>query len=238
MAGPTQVNQSYNIILPGYDASGHQICVALRLTNVATDATVTPNVVYGDLAVNATPSGTGTQNVNIQLSGTPVKDSGISVDGITTGIETGAVWLYDSAGAYNRWRDAPAFGDGVNFALGAVVGYMYNGTNHDRMRGNTTRGLRIFDSNDGISTTAVAASTAANTVIKASSGCLARVLITATGTNQMNIYDNATTNTGTVIGAVPASPSIGQIFEFKMPAANGITVGGNANNPGFTISWT
>lgn len=51
MAGPTQPDQPYTLLLPAYDPAGHQIAVALRATNIQTDSGVTPNVVYGDLAV-------------------------------------------------------------------------------------------------------------------------------------------------------------------------------------------
>lgn len=90
----------------------------------------------------------------------------------------------------------------------------------------------------GTSTTAVASGASSNTVIKGSAGTLCRVLVTTTGTNPMNIYDNATTNSGTIIGALPASPAVGSIYDFQMPATNGITVGGNASNPGVTISYS
>lgn len=87
------------------------------------------------------------------------------------------------------------------------------------------------------STTAVAAALAANTVVKASAGRLFKVIVTATGANPLLIFDNASTNAGTVIGALPASPAVGATFDFMAPAALGITVGGSATNPGVTVSW-
>lgn len=89
----------------------------------------------------------------------------------------------------------------------------------------------------GSTTVAVAAGTAANTVVKAAPGRLVRVLVTATGTNPAQIFDNASTAAGTVIGALPASPAIGTVIYCEMPAVNGITVGGNAANPAMTISY-
>ena len=91
--------------------------------------------------------------------------------------------------------------------------------------------------NDGVSTTAVAAATVANTVIKATAGRLARILVTATGTANVLIYDNASTNSGTVIGVIKSSAVVGDVIELRIPAANGITVAGSANNGGFTVSW-
>ncbi|MGH2509870.1 MAG: hypothetical protein ACRDHZ_21025 [Ktedonobacteraceae bacterium] len=83
--------------------------------------------------------------------------------------------------------------------------------------------------------TAIAAGIATNTVVRGSSGRLARVLVTATGTNQMTIFDNATNPTGTIIGLVPANAAVGTLLDCQAPAANGITVAGNSNNPGVTI---
>lgn len=83
--------------------------------------------------------------------------------------------------------------------------------------------------------TAIAAGVTANTIVRGSSGRLARMLVTATGTNQMNIFDNAASPTGTIIGLVPANAAVGTLIDCQAPAANGITVAGNSNNPGVTI---
>lgn len=87
-------------------------------------------------------------------------------------------------------------------------------------------------------TTTIAAATVANTVIKAAPGRLFTILVNVAGTAQLSIFDNATTNSGTIIGTVPANAAAGSIFSGAGPAANGITVGGNALNPGVTISWS
>jgi hypothetical protein len=86
-------------------------------------------------------------------------------------------------------------------------------------------------------TTAVAAGTSANTVIKASKGTLAWVLVTATGTAAVLIYDNATTNSGTIIGYIPANAAPGSRWPCGAPAANGITVDGDAALPAITVAW-
>lgn len=90
----------------------------------------------------------------------------------------------------------------------------------------------------GGTTTASVPANAANVVVKASAGRLFRVLVTTTGANPMLIYDNATTNSGTIIGALPASPAVGTIYDFEMPAANGITIAGSATNPAVTVSYS
>ncbi len=90
----------------------------------------------------------------------------------------------------------------------------------------------------GQTTTPIAAGVVGNTIVKATPGRLVHVLVTALGTGALTIYDNATTNTGTIIGVVPASAPVGSLYALHMPAANGITVQGNAANPGVTIAWT
>lgn len=91
----------------------------------------------------------------------------------------------------------------------------------------------------GGSTTASVPTGAANTVVKASAGRLCRVLVTTAGAGAGNvlIYDNATTNSGTVIGILPATIAIGTFYIFDMPAANGITVQNVASGPVLTVSY-
>jgi hypothetical protein len=80
---------------------------------------------------------------------------------------------------------------------------------------------------------------AGNTVVSARPGCLLRVLVTTAGAGAGNvlIYDNATTNSGTVIGIVPSTIAIGTFYTFVMPAANGITVANVASGPVLTVSY-
>jgi hypothetical protein len=106
------------------------------------------------------------------------------------------------------------------------------------MSGYTTPEGAELSTVGGLFTTPVAASTATDTVIKAAPGRLCRALVTATGTHAMEIWDNASGHTGTIIGALPANPAVGQVYDFQMPAASGITVQGDANNPGVTIGWS
>jgi hypothetical protein len=89
----------------------------------------------------------------------------------------------------------------------------------------------------GTNTVAIAAGTATDTVVHALTGRLCRVLVTTTGTNPLQIFDNASTSSGTIIGCLPASPTVGTTYDFNLPAANGITVKGNAANPAVTISY-
>jgi hypothetical protein len=97
----------------------------------------------------------------------------------------------------------------------------------------------VVPTSGGGSTTGTVTTGAGNTVIKASAGRLCRVLVTTagTGSNQVLIYDNASTNSGTVIGVIPATIAIGTYYTFDMPAANGITVANVANGPALTVSY-
>lgn len=89
----------------------------------------------------------------------------------------------------------------------------------------------------GLSTTPIAAGVTGDTVVKNAAGRLCRVLVTTTGTNPLAIWDNASGHTGTIIGQLPASPAVGTVYDFQLPAANGITVQGNAANPAVTVSF-
>jgi hypothetical protein len=87
--------------------------------------------------------------------------------------------------------------------------------------------------------TASVPSGAANNVVSTEPGRLARVLVTTAGTGADNvlIYDNATTNSGVVIGIVPSTIAIGAYYIFDMPAAAGITVANVASGPVLTVSY-
>lgn len=90
---------------------------------------------------------------------------------------------------------------------------------------------------DGAAYTVVAAGKATNTVISNSPGRLFRVIVTAVGAHALAIFDSATTNSGNVIGSLPANAPLGP-YTFSVPSTQGITVAGNATNPGITITWS
>ena len=79
---------------------------------------------------------------------------------------------------------------------------------------------------------------AANTVVQARAGKLRRVLVTTagSGSGSVLIYDNATTNSGTVVGVIPATVTIGTTYVFDMPVVNGIVVANVASGPVLTVS--
>lgn len=80
---------------------------------------------------------------------------------------------------------------------------------------------------------------AANTVVKKTGGRLRNVLVTTagTGSNNVLIYDNASTNSGVVIGIIPATVAIGTFYAFWMPAGAGIVVVNVLNGPVLTVSY-
>jgi hypothetical protein len=75
------------------------------------------------------------------------------------------------------------------------------------------------------------------TVVKAGSGRLASVIVTSTGSAQMNIYDNASQASGTIIGAIPADAAVGSVYQFNSPAANGIVANAVASCCAVTICY-
>jgi hypothetical protein len=128
-----------------------------------------------------------------------------------------------------------ATGDGSATYTGLNVNNQtWNGTAYERTQ--SRQGV-VVTTAGGVTTVAIAAGTSADTVVKATAGRLCKVLVTTTGTNPMAIWDNASGHTGTIIGAFAASPTVGTVIPFDMPAANGITVQGNASNPAVTISF-
>jgi hypothetical protein len=79
---------------------------------------------------------------------------------------------------------------------------------------------------------------AANTVVQPHSGRLRKVLVTTagTGTGTVLLYDNATTNAGTVVGVIPATVTVGTYYTFDMPVINGIVAVNVLSGPVLTVS--
>jgi hypothetical protein len=112
---------------------------------------------------------------------------------------------------------------GTNAAVGVLSGQFYIGATV----------------NDGTHNVAIVAGAASDTVVYAGKSMLASVLVTTTGTNSMKFYDHASSGTGTIIGLIPANPTVdGKPFVFKAPCANGIVAKGDANNPAITVFYT
>jgi hypothetical protein len=84
-----------------------------------------------------------------------------------------------------------------------------------------------------------AANTVGNVVVKGSAGYLHSAVVTATGTAQLDIYDNASTNSGTKLLSIPANAAVGTIYAFPggARANNGIVSNGVTNCPGVTFQY-
>lgn len=68
---------------------------------------------------------------------------------------------------------------------------------------------------------------------------LCSVIITAAGTTALTFYDNAAGDTsGTKLGALPATTTVGQIFEFMSPAFSGISAPGSSGTPEYALNYT
>ena len=87
--------------------------------------------------------------------------------------------------------------------------------------------------------TATIAAGAGTTIVKAHSGRVRNVLVTAAGTGSGNVvvYDSVAAASGTILAEVPATVSNGMFYSFCMPAALGIVVSNPANGPALTISF-
>lgn len=80
---------------------------------------------------------------------------------------------------------------------------------------------------------------AGNTVVRSSAGSLGTVVVTTTGTGTgtVNFYDNASTNSGQVLLAIPATATAGQIFVVGGAVKNGIVVTNVASGPVLTVFY-
>jgi len=75
------------------------------------------------------------------------------------------------------------------------------------------------------------------TVVRNSAGRLATVIVTTSGPAQLNIYDNASQASGTIIGAIPANAAVGSVYAFNSPAALGIVANSVASCCSVTICY-
>lgn len=81
--------------------------------------------------------------------------------------------------------------------------------------------------------------TPASVQVSAKSGRILRAVVNAAGggTNGWLFYDG-TSASGTPVGAVPATATVGQAFDLRFPIATGIfAVAAGANPPNITLSY-
>ena len=90
----------------------------------------------------------------------------------------------------------------------------------------------------------IAAGTATDTLIKNGNGApsyIGTIIVNASGTNQLDIYDavpiNPIPSSNPIMASVPANAAPGP-YVFNSYCQFGIACKGNANNPGFSISYS
>jgi hypothetical protein len=93
------------------------------------------------------------------------------------------------------------------------------------------------DAYGGGANLAIAAGKSTDTVLSATPARLCRIIVTAAGSANTQIFDNASAGSGTVIGIIPTAAAVGTVIDFSIPAMLGITVKGLATNHGFTVSF-
>jgi len=75
--------------------------------------------------------------------------------------------------------------------------------------------------------------TAMPAVVKAGPGRLLKVIVTTTiAGGAITIYDNASTNSGTILLATTSTATAGTVYDVNLPAANGIYVYTSAASAG------
>ena|SRR6266705_3329158 len=90
-----------------------------------------------------------------------------------------------------------------------------------------------------VNKTPIAAGTVGNTIIKGTPGTFYGILVTGVAVGTPQVFDNAVTNTGTIVGTLAASAPLGLqgFMQQGVQCANGIVVGGGATNPAMTVFW-
>lgn len=82
----------------------------------------------------------------------------------------------------------------------------------------------------------VSCASAANCVVKASAGRIARLLVTVIGAGTFTCYDNAAAASGTIIAVLGASAALGSVEAPDMPAVNGVFCVSATSGPVVTVS--
>lgn len=84
--------------------------------------------------------------------------------------------------------------------------------------------------------TTATVSAAGTVTVKAGAGRLLKAVVTASAAGIVTIYDN-TAGSGTVLLTIPASPTVGTVYDVNLPAVNGITVVAAATPSSVTIGY-
>lgn len=243
----------------GTTDAGNYSGVSVEVSSMGAGSTVTFQVSDDNVTwrafnmvstVNNTVSSNTTTTSGSFANALPARYFRVNVTGITSGTTAGVIifktlgsstaivagqqgtWTVGSNSATGSAFPANAFGQGGKSLTASPTAATANQLTPITL---DVMGEQLISSG-GLVTSSVPAN-ASNVVVKASAGRLCRVLVTTSGANAMLIHDNATTNSGTIIGSLPANAPVGSVYDFQMPAANGITIAGSATNPAVTVSW-
>lgn len=191
---------------------------------------LTSGTLYFEISLDSTTGIDGNWiNVNAQQTGitNTTLSYSTTVNGIFRSNLSGAKWVrVRSVGVLTG---TPAIVFRQSFGIGAIF------LNASIPTGSNVIG-KFTSTNDATATLSVAGT--ALVVVKASAGRLVSVLVTAVGTANVPIYDNASAASGTIIGYVNfAQTYVGQTLVFASPAILGITVGGVVGGSTFTVNY-
>lgn len=96
-----------------------------------------------------------------------------------------------------------------------------------------------YTTSAGTTATGLAAGSGnANVVIYVGTGILHRLIVTTAGTASLILYDNATTNSGTILYSSAATYALGTVTEINVPFANGITARQASGTAAVTVVYT
>jgi hypothetical protein len=84
--------------------------------------------------------------------------------------------------------------------------------------------------------TAPIAAGSGTSTIKSGPGRLCCLVVTATGTGLIVVFDN-TSASGLIIAALPASPALGEI-PIDLPFFTGLTISAPASSPAVTVGYS
>jgi hypothetical protein len=184
---------------------------ATQITLLATDKAVVPS---------------GVPNLALETGGNLATiASGIGVTGANAPADAMQIGILSSNG-----KLVAPIADGNGYLKATLL----NGTNQVNIAPNGALYTVYATNNASVPTGA------GNTVIKASQGSIATLVVTTAGTGAGNvlIYDNASTNSGTVLFAFPATVSVAQSYQIYGWAKAGMVAQNVLNGPVFTVYFS
>ena len=264
MTAPTQANLPYSTPTEGYDPVGNQLGVAPRIDNVQTANGVTygaigVNVQHGNTISTANSSTTPLAN-GAAFTGTSESSllySAIAVNVFTDKASAANGLQIEQSQDGTNWDIIDSYTVAANTNFSVMVNLVAQNFRIIYTNGGVTQTVFrlqvIKQAAENVQPRALPAQGAfpvqlssanksvptgtGNTVVKASPGVLCSIVVTTAGTAAATVYDNASTNSGTVLFATPASTSVGTIYAIYGAALNGITVANVTSGPVLTVYY-